>query len=132
MYFRARSYDPETGEFISRDPLEYVDGMSLYRGCFVPGNVDSEGLWSRTDCTGISAALAGSAYVWVGGGASISISGQICNCCDAATGKLAPLSSWDIKVSSTVKMGVGGGVRTRVGGSLQGANFWGRRSWWQM
>jgi RHS repeat-associated protein len=35
MYFRARCYDPATGEFISKDPLEYVDGMSLYRGYFV-------------------------------------------------------------------------------------------------
>jgi hypothetical protein len=32
MYFRARYYDPNTGEFTSRDPLEYVDGMSQYRG----------------------------------------------------------------------------------------------------
>ena len=31
-YFRARYYDPTSGEFVSRDPLEYVDGMSLYRG----------------------------------------------------------------------------------------------------
>ena len=44
MYFRARYYDPNTGEFISRDPLEYVDGMSLYRGYFVPGATDPSGL----------------------------------------------------------------------------------------
>ncbi len=44
MYFRARYYDPGMGEFISRDPLEYVDGMSLYRGYFVPGAVDPLGL----------------------------------------------------------------------------------------
>ena len=44
MYFRARYYDPETGEFISRDPLEYVDGMSLYRGYFAAGGVDPFGL----------------------------------------------------------------------------------------
>ena len=44
MYFRARYYDPATGEFISRDPLGYVDGMSLYRGYFVPGGVDPSGL----------------------------------------------------------------------------------------
>ena len=43
MYFRARYYDPQTGEFISRDPLGYVDGMSLYGGYFVPGNVDPSG-----------------------------------------------------------------------------------------
>ncbi len=44
VYKRARYYDPATGEFISRDPLEYVDGMSLYRGYFVPGAVDPFGL----------------------------------------------------------------------------------------
>ena len=40
MYFRARYYDPNTGEFISRDPLEYVDGMSQYQGYFVSGATD--------------------------------------------------------------------------------------------
>lgn len=32
MYFHARYYDVTTGEFCSRDPLGYVDGMSAYRG----------------------------------------------------------------------------------------------------
>ncbi len=31
-HFRARWYDPATGGFVTRDPLGYVDGMSLYRG----------------------------------------------------------------------------------------------------
>ena len=44
LYKRARYYDPTTGEFISRDPLGYVDGMSLYRGYFVPGGMDPWGL----------------------------------------------------------------------------------------
>ena len=44
MYFRARYYDPNLGEFISRDPLGYVDGMSLYRAYFVPGGMDPLGL----------------------------------------------------------------------------------------
>ena len=43
MHFRARYYDPTTGEFISRDPLEYVDGMSLYRGYFLPQHLDPFG-----------------------------------------------------------------------------------------
>ncbi|MCX5637101.1 MAG: hypothetical protein NTX52_05335, partial [Planctomycetota bacterium] len=29
-YYRARYYAPTTGRFLQRDPLEYVDGMSLY------------------------------------------------------------------------------------------------------
>ena len=43
MYYRARYYDPATGEFISPDPSEYIDGMSLYRGYFVPLGVDPKG-----------------------------------------------------------------------------------------
>jgi RHS repeat-associated protein len=42
-HFRARWYDPATGGFISRDPLGYVDGMSLYRGYFGVSNADPEG-----------------------------------------------------------------------------------------
>ena len=33
-YFRARYFSNEMGRFISRDPLGYVDGMSLYGGYF--------------------------------------------------------------------------------------------------
>ncbi|MBL8891621.1 MAG: RHS repeat-associated core domain-containing protein [Planctomycetaceae bacterium] len=42
-HFRARWYDPSTGGFISRDPLGYVDGMSLYRGYFGVKDVDPNG-----------------------------------------------------------------------------------------
>ncbi len=43
-YFRARYYSPTLGRFLSRDPLGYVDGMSLYRAYFVPGKIDPLGL----------------------------------------------------------------------------------------
>jgi len=43
-HFRARWYDPATGGFISRDPLGYVDGMSLYRGYFGVNKLDPLGL----------------------------------------------------------------------------------------
>lgn len=42
-YFRARWYDPKLGRFIGRDPLEYVDGMSMYSGYFSPNDVDPSG-----------------------------------------------------------------------------------------
>ena len=48
MYFRARYYDPGTGEFISRDPLEFVDGMSLYLGYFWQNARDPFGLCCQT------------------------------------------------------------------------------------
>ena len=40
----ARFFHAQLGRFISRDPLGYVDGMSLYRAYFVPGGVDPIGL----------------------------------------------------------------------------------------
>ncbi len=43
MYFRARYYDPDNGEFISQDPMEQVDGASVYLGHFVPNAVDPVG-----------------------------------------------------------------------------------------
>ncbi|MBF0202013.1 MAG: RHS repeat-associated core domain-containing protein [Desulfamplus sp.] len=43
MYFRARYYSVELGRFVGRDPLGYVDGMSLYRGYFVVNGVDPRG-----------------------------------------------------------------------------------------
>jgi len=30
MYYRARTYDPETGRFMQRDPLEYVESTNIY------------------------------------------------------------------------------------------------------
>jgi len=44
MYFRARYYNPLTGEFLSRDPIGFVDGMSLNRGYFVLNGTDPRGL----------------------------------------------------------------------------------------
>ncbi|MBL8890296.1 MAG: RHS repeat protein [Planctomycetaceae bacterium] len=53
-HFRARWYDPATGGFISRDPLGYVDGMSLYRGYFGLELMDPHGLeptgWHHPYC----------------------------------------------------------------------------------
>jgi RHS repeat-associated protein len=43
MYFRARYYHAQLGRFISRDPLGFVDGMSLYRAYFVPTGTDPNG-----------------------------------------------------------------------------------------
>ena len=43
-YKRARYYSAQLGRFISRDPLGFVDGMSLYRAYFVPNDLDPSGL----------------------------------------------------------------------------------------
>ncbi len=52
LFMRARYYDPLSGEFTSPDPLEYVDGMSLFRGYFVSGRVDPWGLKWKVDRNG--------------------------------------------------------------------------------
>ncbi len=43
VYQRARYYDCNSGEFTSQDPLEYVDGMSLYRAYFSLSYMDPLG-----------------------------------------------------------------------------------------
>jgi RHS repeat-associated protein len=43
-YFRARYFDSELGVFISRDPLGFVDGQSVYQGWFgIRCQYDAEG-----------------------------------------------------------------------------------------
>jgi RHS repeat-associated protein len=49
-YFRARYYSGSLGRFVSRDPLEYIDGMGLYAGYFMPNNTDPYGL-AKKCCT---------------------------------------------------------------------------------
>ena|GEM_PF-1357399 len=44
QYYRARYFDNYLGRFINRDPLGYVDGLSLYRGYFIIGGLDPSGL----------------------------------------------------------------------------------------
>lgn len=49
----GRMYDPEIGRFIQRDPLGYVDGMSLYNAYFAERfNTDPYGLreWKVSGC----------------------------------------------------------------------------------
>jgi len=47
VYKRARYFNAEIGIFIGRDPIGYIDGMSLYRGYFVPNKVDPDGQIAR-------------------------------------------------------------------------------------
>ncbi|MBN8523819.1 MAG: RHS repeat-associated core domain-containing protein [Planctomycetes bacterium] len=43
MNFRRRMYSPDQGRFVSRDPMGYVDGHSLYGAYFVPNATDPTG-----------------------------------------------------------------------------------------
>jgi len=49
MYYRARHYDPLTGEFVSRDLMEFVDGMSDYRSYVGLTYVDPSGMLTYMD-----------------------------------------------------------------------------------
>jgi RHS repeat-associated protein len=44
LYFaRARMYSAKLGRFVSRDPLVYINGMSVYSAYFVPNKKDPRG-----------------------------------------------------------------------------------------
>ena len=42
-YFRARFFAAQLGRFCGRDPVEYVDGYSMYLAAFVPNDLDPFG-----------------------------------------------------------------------------------------
>ena len=67
-YFRARNYSAQLGRFISRDPLGFVDGMSLYRAYFVPGGFDPFGLQDSVTPIGL---VEPTSAIVVGGGAAV-------------------------------------------------------------
>jgi len=78
-HFRARWYDPATDGFVSRDPLRYVDGMSLYRGYFVPYGTDPSGeSCSATPCIQRCALLPETGWVGFPGGAGQMHPRQLC------------------------------------------------------
>jgi len=47
-YFRARYYSGSLGRFVSRDPLTYINGYSLYAGYFAPNRLDPSGMEEKT------------------------------------------------------------------------------------
>ena len=45
IYVRARTYEPTTGRWLSKDPLGFVDGPNLYGAYWLPCSFDPSGLW---------------------------------------------------------------------------------------
>ena len=48
-HYRARMYDSRSGRFVSRDPIGYLDGHSLYRAYFGLDELDPSGLSKEKD-----------------------------------------------------------------------------------
>ena len=71
-YLRARYYDPETGTFISKDPLGVTAGLNSYQ--YVYGNpindCDPFGLFGWWDYTAQIGSYVGGAVTAVGGAAA--------------------------------------------------------------
>ena len=44
IYIRRRTYEPETGRWLSEDPIGFVDGTNLYRAFFIPSGIDPSGM----------------------------------------------------------------------------------------
>jgi RHS repeat-associated protein len=66
-HYRARMYDAASGQFIGRDPLRYIDGVSLYHAYFSPSRMDPSGTEDCTNDTTKSEKFQLSAYDALGG-----------------------------------------------------------------
>jgi hypothetical protein len=118
VYTSARYYDFAIGEFLSRDPLEFIDGMSMYRAYF-----GSRGL----DPYGRSTVLAGCGLgaIWSAGGVVVDgiVSGEIFNdfggtCCRATAAGVGGCVTGGF-VGATVGVGwIGGSAIGCLGGVL--------------
>ena len=117
MYQRARYYDPTTGEFIAQDPLEYVDGYSLYRGYFGIAGVDPFGLdWLDNICNfsaGVGDTISFGATRWIRSGWNNDVTDTDSGCYSAGewTGVAA-----DCVGGGVIVKGIGKQVCKRLGG----------------
>ncbi len=67
-HYRNREYDSSLGRFLTRDPLDYVDGLNLYeyvKSGPIIGRDPSGLLVPQAFCVGCFAALADLAKVWI-------------------------------------------------------------------
>jgi len=86
--------------FVGNDPVSRWDKLGLE--------------WKTSNCKGISIGIGGSAYVGVGGGGSVTISGEKCDCCNTSTGEIIKEGYWKVGVTAKAQIGFGIGGHIRI------------------
>jgi RHS repeat-associated protein len=119
-YNTQRYYDPETGRYISRDPIEEGGGLNTYLfAANDPFNrLDPFGLeWSTVNCHQLQFKLGAGATVIIGFEASANLSGQMCDCCNFNDNKNTYRARDYLKVAinSEVKLKIGLGGKVDLG-----------------
>jgi RHS repeat-associated protein len=115
VYYGYRFYNPETGRWLSRDPIEERGGVNLY-GCGfnAPSNfVDILGLeWRKVNCWALNERVSVSGYDVIGATAVIGITGERCDCCNSDTGEYVEGDAWSsiVEIKGSVGLGVGGEI----------------------
>jgi RHS repeat-associated protein len=73
FYLRARYYDPETGTFLSKDPMGVAAGPNSYQyvASNPVNNIDPLGLFTWWDYVAQSGSLVGGAVTTIGGGGAL-------------------------------------------------------------
>jgi RHS repeat-associated protein len=118
-YYGYRHYSPELGRWLSRDPIGEEGGVNLYGmvGNDAVNSWDVLGLeWTKINCSGVSEAVGGSAYALFVASAKVSISGEVCDCCDTETKEVKPKDTWNVTVRARARIGVGVGGDLRIAG----------------
>ena len=128
-YYNYRHYEPVTGRWMSRDPIEEFIDIGLYVWC---GNA-----FAVTDYVGLSCKrLAGAGFsrpfeiqagVGISVSSSVTISGMGYDCC--CDGRIIYGSSYDASVTGQVTLGLGVGGHVKlpivgmVGWTIEGPKF---------
>jgi len=116
LYYGYRWYDAQTDRWPSRDPIRERGGINLYGfvGNSPITHSDVLGLkWEKKDCKNASISGGVSGYAGFGSGADVTITGEICNCCNSTTGAIKEYAAWNVSVSVAAR--VGGGTRGYAG-----------------
>lgn len=108
--FLYRDYDPTFGRWLTRDPVGERGGLNLYNyvGNRVMDRTDRYGLeWKKSNCHAVGASLSAGIYVGIGISAEVAAEGQVCDCCNPATGERRTRDDWSIGINGSVSVGLG-------------------------